>query len=162
MTCLTCHVAGHAPGSIAGRPDEPAGAPYLLRGADAGQRTTVCFRCHAKSQWAGRNPHQEIARKKTGCSLCHAADPEEGDTESFVAGINILCLACHEDIDHPGGVRHTVMLKDGMEVPGLLPLGTGRRMTCATCHDPHLDSPAGHRLRGAKEPSAFCVRCHKL
>ena len=86
MTCLTCHVAGHAPGSIAGRPDEPAGAPYLLRGADAGQRTTVCFRCHAKSQWAGRNPHQEIARKKTGCTLCHAADPEDGGHREFRRG----------------------------------------------------------------------------
>ena len=47
-------------------------------------------------------------------------------------------------------------------VPALLPLGTGRRITCATCHDPHLDPPADHRLRGAKEPSAFCLRCHKL
>jgi len=162
MTCLTCHVVGHAPGMIPGRADEPTGARYLLRGSDGGPRTAVCFRCHAKSQWAGRNPHQEIARKKTGCSLCHAADPEDGDTESFVASINILCLACHDDIEHPSGIRHTVTLKAGMDTSGLLPLGAGRRITCATCHDPHLDSPADHRLRGAKEQSAFCVRCHKL
>jgi len=161
MTCLTCHVAGHPPGSIPGRAGEP-GARYLLRGADAGPRTAVCFQCHAKSQWAGRNPHQEIARKKTGCTLCHAADPEDGDTESFVASINVLCLACHESVDHPSGIRHTVALKAGMEESGLLPLDTAHRITCATCHDPHLDSPAGHRLRGAKESSAFCLRCHKL
>lgn len=162
MTCLTCHVAGHPPGSIAGRADEPVGARFMLRGADGGPRTAVCFRCHVKSQWAGRNPHQEIARKQTGCTLCHAADPKDGDTESFVAGVNILCLACHDDIDHPAGVRHTVTLKAGMEVPGLLPLGTGRRITCATCHDPHLESAAGHRLRGSKGPSAFCLYCHKV
>jgi predicted CXXCH cytochrome family protein len=163
MTCTTCHVPGHTPGAIAGRPDEPAGALHLLRGAVVGDRTAVCFRCHAKSQWTGRNPHQDAARKQTGCTLCHAADPEEGDTESFVADINILCLACHNNPDHPVGVRHTVTLTAAMpEVPAAMPLGTGRRITCATCHDPHLESAAGHRLRGEKEPSAFCLRCHKL
>ena len=67
---------GHPPGAVSGRPDEPAGALYLLRGAVAGDRTAVCFRCHAKSTWAGRNPHQEAARQETGCTLCHASNPE--------------------------------------------------------------------------------------
>lgn len=163
MTCVTCHSPGHPPGVVAGRPDEPAGALYLLRGAFAGKRTAVCFRCHAESQWAGRNPHQEIVRKKTGCNLCHAVDPNDGDAESFVADSNILCLACHDDVDHPGGIRHTVTLTAAMPaVPALLPLGTGRRITCATCHDPHIDPPVNHRLRGTKEPAAFCLRCHNL
>lgn len=163
MTCLTCHLPGHAPGAVAGRPDETDGARYLLRGAVAGERTAVCFRCHAKSMWAGRNPHQDAARKQTGCTLCHAADPEEGDTESFVADINIVCLACHDNPPHPGGARHTVTLSAGMpEVPGSMPITAGRRITCATCHDPHLDSPSNHRLRGAGDSSAFCLRCHKL
>jgi predicted CXXCH cytochrome family protein len=162
MTCVTCHVPGHAPGVIAGRPDEPA-APYLLRGAVGGERTAVCFRCHARNQWTGRSPHREVAQKQTGCTQCHAVNPEEGDPESFVADINIVCLACHDNREHPGETRHTVTLTAAMpEVPGSLPLGTGRRITCATCHDPHLDSPAGHRLRGASEPTAFCLRCHKL
>jgi hypothetical protein len=163
MTCVTCHFPGHAPGAVAGRPDEPAGAPHLLRGAAAAERNAVCFGCHSKSQWADRNPHRDAARKQTGCTLCHAADPEQGDTESFVADINIVCLSCHDGADHPGGVRHTLTLTAGMpEVPGSLPLGTGRRITCATCHDPHIDSPDGHRLRGGKEQSAFCPRCHNL
>ncbi len=163
MTCLTCHFPGHAPGVAAGLPDEPAGALHLLRGAVAGERTAVCFRCHQKSRWEGHNPHQEAARKKTGCTRCHAADPEDGDTDSFVAGINIVCLACHDTGDHPGGINHTVTLTAGKPaVPGSMPLGTGRQITCATCHDPHLDSPAGHRLRMSKDPSAFCVICHKL
>ena len=61
MTCLTCHVAGHLAGAAAGQPDEPAGGPYLLRGAAAGDRVAICHRCHAKSTWAGRNPHQDAA-----------------------------------------------------------------------------------------------------
>jgi predicted CXXCH cytochrome family protein len=126
------------------------------------ERTGICFLCHAKSQWTGRNPHRDAAIKQTGCTQCHAVNPEE-DSESFVADITIVCLACHENPEHPGGIRHTVTLEPGMpDVPGSLPLGTGRRITCATCHDPHLESSAGHRLRGGKEPPAFCLRCHKL
>ncbi|MHB8836243.1 MAG: cytochrome c3 family protein [Candidatus Methylomirabilia bacterium] len=162
MTCLTCHVPGHPPGSIPGRVDEPVGVRYLLRATAGGPRTAVCLRCHTESEWAGRNPHKEIAQKKTGCSLCHAADPEDGDTESFIAGVNILCLRCHDDSDHPVGIRHTVTLKAGMDVPGSMPLGTGRRITCATCHDPHLESAAGHLLRGAKERPVFCQSCHMI
>jgi len=165
LTCLTCHVPGHVSGTVTG--DEPAAPPYLLRGGAASSRASVCFRCHAQEQWVGRNPHQEAAQKKTGCTQCHAKKPVWGQdragTVSFVADINIICLACHEGIDHPGGTRHTVTLTAEMPVvPEPLPLGVGGRITCATCHNPHLDSPVGYRLRGSKEPSAFCLRCHKL
>lgn len=167
VTCLTCHFAGHVPGAVAGRPDEPADAPHLLRGGVRGDRNAVCFRCHDRRRWAGRNPHRDAAQKKTGCNQCHAKDPvwgvDRANTVTFVADINIVCLACHDATDHPGGVIHTVTLKPGMpEPPELLPLGTGRRITCATCHNPHVDPPVGHRLRGIKEPVAFCARCHKL
>lgn len=167
ITCLTCHFAGHLPGAAAGLPAEPAGAPHLLRGGVAGERTAVCFRCHAKKQWAGRNPHREAAQKKTGCTQCHAVQPvwgqDRANTVRFVADINIVCLACHDNGDHPGGVKHTVTLTAAMPaVPERLPLGTGRRITCPTCHNPHVDPPAGHRLRGTKEPTAFCRNCHKL
>jgi predicted CXXCH cytochrome family protein len=82
---------------------------------------------------------------------------------TFVAGINIVCLACHNAAEHPSGIVHTVTLASDMpEIPAGLPLGTGGRITCATCHNPHLDAVARHLLRGAKEPSAFCLRCHKL
>lgn len=167
LTCVTCHSPGHVDGAVPGRPGEPAEAQYLLRGAVAGDRTAVCFRCHARDQWAGRNPHEEAAREKTGCTQCHARQPvwgtDRADTVTFVADINIVCLACHNLGAHPAGVVHTVTLAPSMPaVPKALPLGTGGRITCATCHNPHLGSPVGHRLRGTKEPSAFCLRCHKL
>ena len=167
LTCLTCHVPGHVPGTVIGGSDEPAASLHLLRGAEAGSRTAVCFQCHTKDQWAGRNPHQEAAQKKAGCTQCHAKQPvwglDRADTVQFVADINIVCLSCHDVAEHPAGVRHTVTLTAAMPaVPELLPLGTGHRITCATCHNPHIDPPVGHRLRGAKEPTAFCLRCHKL
>jgi len=167
LTCLTCHFPGHSPGAVAGRPDESTNAPHLLRGGETESRAAVCFRCHAKDQWARRNPHQEAANQKTGCTFCHAQQPvwgrDRSDTVSFVADINILCIACHDSADHPGGIRHTVTLTAVMPaVPELLPLGTGHRTTCATCHNPHIDTPGGYRLRGIKEPTPFCQRCHKL
>lgn len=167
LNCLTCHFPGHVSGAVAGRPDEPAATLHLLRGGEAGRRNAICFKCHAKDQWDGRNPHREAALNKTGCTQCHARQPvwgqDRADTVSFVASINIVCLACHDDSEHPGNVRHTVTLTDAMlVVPELLPLGTGRTITCATCHNPHIDPPVGHRLRGTREPSAFCVRCHKF
>jgi hypothetical protein len=165
LTCLTCHFPGHVPGAVPGRAEEP-GAAYLLRGGETGDRTAVCFKCHPKQQWEGRNPHRDAAQKKTGCTFCHAKQPVWGEdranTVTFVADINIVCLACHDRGDHPAGIRHTVTLTAAMPaVPEALPLGAGRKITCATCHNPHLDPPVGHRLRGTKEPSAFCRRCHK-
>lgn len=167
LTCLTCHTPGHPPGALSGRPDESAGARHLLRGGSAGASNAVCFTCHDSRRWTGRNPHREVALQKSGCSQCHAAEPvwgrDRADTVSFVADVNILCLACHGPADHPGGVDHTVKLTAATPaVPETLPLGSGRRITCATCHNPHLDQPAGHLLRGAKEPTAFCQRCHQL
>ena len=167
LTCLTCHFAGHAPGAVPGWTDEPPNTPHLLRGGVAGDRAAVCFRCHARNQWAGRNPHREAAVERSGCTQCHERRPvwgtDRADTVTFVADINIVCLACHNPPEHPGSFRHTVTLGEGMpEVPEFLPLGTGRRITCATCHNPHLDTPGSPRLRAGKESTAFCKRCHKL
>jgi predicted CXXCH cytochrome family protein len=165
LTCLTCHVPGHVPGALSGRPAEPAGAVQLLRGGEPQKRTAVCFRCHTRQQWAGRNPHQEAALKNAGCTFCHERQPVRGqdrpETMKFVADITILCLSCHDPGDHPAGTRHTVTLTRAMPaVPKDLPVGTGNRVTCATCHDSHVD-PVRYR-QSATERSAFCLRCHKL
>jgi hypothetical protein len=160
LTCLTCHFPGHSRGAVGGRPGEPTDVPHLLRGGVAKDRVAVCFRCHSREQWAGRDPHRDAGEKQTGCALCHVGEP---DAARFVADVNILCLACHSSGDHPAGAVHTVTLEPGMpEVSPRLPLGTGRRITCATCHDPHVDPPSGYRLRGAGEPLSFCIQCHKL
>jgi hypothetical protein len=160
MTCLTCHVPGH----VADR-----GARLLLRAAASDDRTAICFSCHRRGQWEGIDPHREAALERKGCTRCHAVQPVWGkdtaETVTFVADINIVCLACHNAAPHPGGATHTVALGEGskVKVPDALPLGSGRRITCATCHNPHVDKPAGHhRLRLAAEQDAFCSRCHSF
>jgi len=167
LNCVTCHAPGHVPGAVPGRPAETAGTQHLLRGGAPGSRNAVCFLCHDRNQWAGRNPHREAANTLKGCTLCHVTPPVPGrdraEAVNFVADVNIICLACHDDVDHPGAARHTVTLTPGMPtVPAVLPLGKGRRITCVTCHTPHVDPPAGPHLRMTQEPSAFCRSCHKL
>lgn len=158
LTCLTCHLPGHSADS---------GTVHLLRESSA-YRTEVCFACHRRDQWTGVDPHSEAAKERKGCLRCHARQPDwasdNAGTVTFIADINIICLACHDQGSHPGGVNHTVTVKEGSprKVPEALPLGPGRRITCATCHNPHIDPPAGYRLRGISEPAAFCSRCHNF
>lgn len=159
VTCLTCHRPGH--------PGEAGGVPHLLRGGSADDRNEVCFICHDARRWEGRNPHREVAEAGTGCTTCHLGTPVWGrnlpEVIGFRADVNILCLACHDPAPHPGGFWHTLTLTADMPraEPGL-PLGRGDRITCATCHNPHLNRKDGHNLRGPKEPVPFCSRCHKI
>jgi hypothetical protein len=158
ITCLTCHQPGH--------PDEDRTQPHLLRGGKPGDRNAVCFICHRREQWAGKNPHTEVARQQKGCEFCHARKPDPAKdtaaTVTFVADPNILCLACHGTSAHPAGVEHTMTLSTAATpVPKDLPLGRGGRITCATCHNPMTDAFATHLLRGAAG-TAFCTRCHNL
>jgi predicted CXXCH cytochrome family protein len=167
LSCVTCHMPGHVPGAVPGRPAEPTATRHLLRGGAPGSRNAVCFLCHDKNQWSGRNPHQEAANTEKGCTLCHLTQPVPGkdraEAVNFVADVNIICLACHDSLDHPGGTQHTVTLTPEMpKVPPTMPLGKGRRITCVTCHTPHVDPATGHYLRATEEPTAFCLSCHKL
>ncbi|HWR98350.1 MAG TPA: cytochrome c3 family protein [Candidatus Methanoperedens sp.] len=159
LTCLTCHLPGH----VADR-----GVRKLLRWKGDGGNA-VCFACHPRGQWEGIDPHREAAQENTGCARCHAARPVWGtdtaETVTFVADVQVLCLACHDVAPHPGGAVHTVKLSDlsRKNVPDALPLGSGNRLTCATCHNPHVDRPPGQpRLRLASEGVAFCSRCHSF
>jgi len=158
MTCLTCHVPGH-PGD--------RGARSLLRWSGEGGNA-VCFACHRRDEWDGIDPHREAAKERRGCGRCHTGEPVFGrDTEAtvaFVADVNIVCMACHDGRPHPAGAIHTVTLRErpGLRAPEVFPLGSGRRVTCATCHNPHLDPADGTRLRGDKEEGAFCARCHSF
>ncbi len=154
LTCVTCHLPGHV----------GDGGRNLLR--HQGERETdVCFRCHRRPEATPLNPHAMVAKSKTGCETCHADRPVYGkdrrDTVTFKAGINIVCLACHDPGPHPGGVRHTRILPpDSKSVPESFPLAEGRYITCATCHNPHIAPGEGANLRGLREPQAFCTRCH--
>jgi len=156
LTCITCHLPGHV----------GDGGKHYLR-FQGERRTDVCFRCHRRVEGTQVNPHMRVAREKEGCEVCHARKPVYGtdtrETVTFRAGINIVCLSCHDVGPHPGGVDHTQALPpDTMIVPETFPLADGRHVTCATCHNPHISPEDGTNLRGLRNPQAFCSRCHRL
>ncbi len=156
LTCLTCHEIGHP---------EDKGLEKLLRGGPYGGLNEFCGPCHRPGEAGEENPH-ELVRQLKGCTTCHDTLPVFGrdtaQTVSFVASINLLCLRCHEVQPHPGGTTHIQRLsgKRIESIPYYLPLDRYQRITCATCHNPHLDSSQGLKLRESIEGMSICGSCH--
>ena len=158
LTCLTCHLSGH--------PEEGSPA-MLLRGGPWEYRSDQCLSCHEEGAFGDFDPHKLVS-KLQGCEVCHAKTPVFGKdtsrTVTFVASINLTCLRCHQDVPHPGNAVHTVALDrtEASAVPDYLPLDRAGRITCATCHNPHLEEVREHKLRESLEGMAICGSCHGL
>ncbi len=100
-----------------------------------------CTGCH---RWEGAKHAPVLAE---GCSRCHASPtwlPRE---------MGPVCSACHAAYaggKHPR-LRHKVSADRD-------PLRPGRRMDCASCHDPHAPRCLSCLKRG--ELRQWCLRCH--
>lgn len=156
LACLTCHLVGH--------PED--GAPeMLLRGSPWESRSMQCAACHEPGAFGDFDPHKLVS-KLQGCEVCHAKLPVFGKdtarTVTFRASVNLVCLRCHQDIPHPGAAVHTMALDEieASRVPDYLPLDRYERITCATCHNPHLEEKGEHKLRESLEGMAICGSCH--
>lgn len=88
------------------------------------------------------------------CETCHITLAEQGK-KIYSREIDFLCIPCHKQTgpSHPSGI------KPSMPVPQGFPLDWAGRMTCATCHDPHGDTPL--LIRGGKTGKTLCLSCHK-
>jgi predicted CXXCH cytochrome family protein len=99
------------------------------------------------------------------CLECHFTIPQAGETRPyrFIDSIDKLCMRCHEDLKT---VSHVVDVAPTMAIPQELPLDESGRITCATCHDPHLpptDPFTGKKtyfLRDGLVGKAECALCH--
>ncbi len=156
LTCLTCHLAGHA---------EHKGTWKFLRGGPYDDRNDFCQNCHAPRSSDDRNPHKDINQGK-GCEFCHAERPVPGrdtiETVKFIADPNILCLRCHAEAPHPAGVEHTLTI-DGQRAGSIAPeypVYRGNKIVCATCHNPHIEEVENHKLRGGVAGMQICRGCH--
>lgn len=156
MTCLTCHLPGH---------EDDSGKVHLLRGSPYEYRQILCRRCHDFGSLRKTNPHQSIQQLQ-GCETCHDRRPifgrDTGKTVTFKASVNLLCLRCHDDIPHPANVLHTVVVKESAArtISSYLPLGPYSRVTCATCHNPHLPEEGTGKLREPVPNTSICTHCH--
>lgn len=156
LTCLTCHRAGH-------KQDKPF---YMfLRGGPYGVENDFCFLCHSREAFKNRDPHLDINQLQ-GCEFCHSVRPVPGKdnarTIRLRADANLLCLRCHEYSPHPAGADHNgIPSADIAEViPDDYPLDGRGRITCATCHNPHIEGGGG-KLRGVVTGIMICANCHR-
>ena len=101
------------------------------------------------------NPHDFSGQ----CETCHLQEPlNPGEVLIFNYDIDYLCNHCHEIPElnsHPSQTIPT------MPMPAGFPLDWQGRMTCATCHDPHLDEWGSNPqlLRGEVTGRSFCALC---
>lgn len=96
---------------------------------------------------AATNPHAY-----RGAPLCQRCHP---DRDARLAADPVaLCSRCH-DLRH---ASHPVDVIQKHPAEVSLPLGSGGRVVCHSCHDPHDLSrkPAGLR----REFTALCLECH--
>ncbi|WP_291315156.1 cytochrome c3 family protein [Desulfuromonas sp.] len=94
------------------------------------------------------------------CDECHRARPGAGEPV-LVRDVDLVCLQCHamsKDNSHPTGVVPTLEIPSGFRLDG------GGRLSCVSCHHPHLEvSPERpYRLRGEEVDRGFCGHCHTL
>jgi hypothetical protein len=156
LSCFTCHRPGH--------PEDRAHYKFL-RGGPYADRNGICFQCHDREEFARRNPHEDINQLK-GCTFCHAVRPIPGKDNSrtvkFLADIVLLCLRCHSDRPHPADVVHTMTLEPARaeSIAKDLPLDHAGRITCATCHNPHIAETEEHKLRADGGAMMLCGKCH--
>ncbi len=157
IVCTTCH-----------DPAPKGGSGVAMRGRTPGQPVNaICFRCHDKGDLSGRNPHATMTDRNT-CKFCHdtMTDPsdEEAARVSFISNTRLICLRCHAQTGHPAGKDHMVVPKSVL--PAAFKLDGKGKMTCTTCHNPHLELMAAegskqHRYVVDAEGMSLCSICHR-
>ncbi len=157
IKCTTCH-----------DPSPKGASGVAMRGRDSGQAVNaICFRCHSKADLFTRNPHASMTDRET-CKFCHdtMTDPtnEEAARVSFITNTRLICLRCHGQTGHPSGVDHMVAPKSIL--PAEFKLDGKGKITCTTCHNPHLEAlgePGSRRHRYVVEAEGmtFCSLCHR-
>lgn len=104
------------------------------------------------------NPHDFSEQ----CEACHLKEPQEpGEARLFNYDIDYVCHYCHE---MPEKNSHPSQMVPSMPMPAGFPLDWQGRMTCATCHDPHLENWGVNPflLRGKVSGRQFCALCHDV
>jgi len=108
------------------------------------------------------NPHLPMSASGA-CAGCHAYYGGTLDPREFVVAIPEKCWVCHSKKDlgrsHPIGVdpNHSTAQ---VEIPADLPLEDGK-VSCGTCHNPHMAFLSETRTFPAQEVSFLQVEAGK-
>ncbi|HEX9399008.1 MAG TPA: cytochrome c3 family protein [Anaeromyxobacter sp.] len=115
------------------------------RVADVAAPPKAAFEVYPPEEIAAlKSPH--LYKGKALCQRCHLPDLK------LTNGPNALCRECHRF----GHGNHPVEVAQKTAMAGDLPLLTGGKLACHTCHDPHQQKPV---LR--KPFDDLCQTCHK-
>jgi len=155
IICITCHAVDWSNGRVTLR----------MFNETEGSMRALCYSCHDESKFSKTNPHKDISQDE-GCLFCHERMPDRktdtAATVSFITSLRMICLRCHDRFPHPADKEHLVL--PTMDVPKDLPLDEAGRITCITCHNPHLGGEKGsaedldRRLR--RPGDKLCDACH--
>lgn len=96
------------------------------------------------------------------CTCCHETSGREARLEphAFTVDITESCSSCHTGemlgSSHPVGVRADERYPD-MLIPEELPVDAEERITCGTCHNPHLNGFSTERFASTQAPQGTRV-----
>ncbi len=160
MSCTTCHDPHHSFNN------NPKGK-FLRK-----ERLSLCYECHRKEADVKNGAHGIIDKKrwKRGdCAACHNVHKAKGgylsrvvygETSPMEPPVDGFCLACH---DPEGMAKHKVKQTAFNEHPVGVKNPTdklpGKKISCATCHDPHTHKEELLRIP-VKGESKLCLTCH--
>lgn len=111
---------------------------------------SACWQCHDDGNKGCRECHSFGGHKHAGKIECTSCHDEQGRVVEDVAPV---CSGCHKKYTnnrHPR-LRHAVTSPND-------PLRPGKRMDCASCHDPH--APNCLSCLSKKELRKWCKGCH--
>jgi tetratricopeptide (TPR) repeat protein len=161
--CLHCHVTSVQPSQITARNAYPA-QPFLQGGIG-------CSACHGDpSQHLAQQGHGPIANpakfasieRDSACLQCHL----EGEAvvyrpgrslAQFQPGDNLADIAVYfvKASQDTGGNRAVSQYEALLH--SACKRAVGEKLTCTTCHDPHMDPPPAERVQYFR---ARCLACH--
>lgn len=183
LACLSCHDGTLGVDSIINMPGSGGYSAAQETGQNNGFLDT----------WAsefGGIPNAHIGLSETGCLACHSADAPAAIgqfatdfrlfaigtdlTNDHPVGISLPANGAGTDFNSPTGSRTSIQWfdNDGDARPDsneirFYDTGSGPRVECGSCHDPHGVAPGGFGglintsfLRISNEGSAVCLTCH--
>ncbi|RMG60077.1 MAG: hypothetical protein D6713_03955 [Deltaproteobacteria bacterium] len=156
IICTTCHDP---------MPDKGGGVLLRVAGRE-GNIHDLCRKCHEILELASLNPHSSMDDRGT-CRFCHDILTETDNPElmktSFISNPRLVCLRCHGKSNHPGGVSHLVT--PSRPLPPEMETDARGRITCTTCHKPHIDTTGKEEnpeIFVINAPSSsLCSACHE-
>ncbi len=130
-------------------------------------RNDLCFECHSRKRYSKIDPHRD-QHKREKCLFCHDHDGQlsyKASSRKVVLKSTgfVLCLRCHVDKNTPNFSSHTShkgITPVRLVTPAGFPLDSQGRLTCTTCHNPHLWGGVKTSLRGELPKKRFCQNCH--